>query len=220
MGLVKPKSSSARDSSRPGNVRERQRLCWVCFPFVFGDLIPAETETSDVTCSHRERPPTSRLLVYTVPTGFTWLDSLKDTCQTMCVITFLVPNCTARLYSLALGFCALHGCRQMNGERVSVDLHVPYFLLSPIIPIAFSFSALFWEPDCRAAEWKEGGHASPQVGKGGGGGGAGGGLTFPQARPNVGLHWPAVQLQLMCAPPCKAFIGSVPHTHTHTHTHS
>lgn len=50
----------------------------------------------------------------------------------------------------------------------------------------------------------------------------GGCLTFSQSRLDVSPQWPAVQPQLMCAPPCKAFIGSVPYTQltgeTQTHT--
>ncbi|MEQ2257270.1 hypothetical protein ILYODFUR_033064 [Ilyodon furcidens] len=40
----------------------------------------------------------------------------------------------------------------------------------------------------------------------------GGRLTFSQSTFSVSPQWPAVELQLMCAPPCKAFIGSTPHT--------
>lgn len=62
---------------------------------------------------------------------------------------------------------------------------------------------------------KGGSHASPQLANM-----SSDRLTFSQCRLNVSPQWPAVQLQLMCAPPCKAFIGSMPHTLLTVHIHT
>lgn len=114
----------------------------------------------------------------------------------------------------------------MDTTLAFISHRYPVFLLfSPIISCSLFCPGLLPCLGKRiAGQLNESGQpCQPTVGKHGGGS-----LTFSQSRLNVSPQWPAVQLQLMCAPPCKAFIGSVPRalltvetcTHTYTHLHT
>ncbi len=126
-------------------------------------------------------------------------------------------------------YCALWECLQFSKQEF-LFLWTQH-LRSLLVDILFSYaspiiSCFLFCPDLLpcfgkriAGQLNENGQpCQPTVGKHGGGS-----LTFSQSRLNVSLQWPAVQLQLMCAPPYKAFIGSMPQTlltvETHTHTH-
>lgn len=70
----------------------------------------------------------------------------------------------------------------------------------------------FTENESPGSWMERGRHARPQLANMGEAA-----WPFLNSTLDVSLQWPAVLLQLMCAPPCEAFIGSVPHTHIHTH---
>lgn len=127
-------------------------------------------------------------------------------------------------------FCASLGCLQFSKQgflclgKQHLHSFVADFLFSYFTPIISCY--LFcphllpcfgkWIP---GQQNETGQSCQPTVDKH-----EGGSLTFSQSRLNVNPQRPAVQLQLMCAPPCRAFIGSMPHTlltvemHTPTHT--
>lgn len=129
-------------------------------------------------------------------------------------------------------FCALLGCLQFSKQESvfpwTQHLHsfLRDILFSHFSPIISCFLFCPGPLPCfgkrivgQQSENEQ--PCQPTVGKHGGGS-----PTFSQSRLNVSLQWPAVQLQLMCAPPCEAFIGSMPHalltveTHIHTHFHT
>ena len=130
---------------------------------------------------------------------------------------------------MSLVFCALLRCLQFSKqESVFPWTHSHAFLRYPVFPFSPIISCFLFCPGPRPCFGKRiVGQQSeneqpcqPTVGKHGGGS-----PTFSQSRLGVSLQWPAVQLQLMCAPPCEAFIGSMPHalltveTHIHTLPH-